>query len=104
MRRALRWDGVLPGAASPDEIQTMKAWIAEHRSIAIPFDIVVEGRTPGDDPMQAAAIVRPYTEAGVTWWIEAMWTRPNEIEDVRARLALGPPKGHELNALTGLKR
>src|SRR2546430_9689810 len=38
-----------------------------------PFDIVVEGETPGDDYKKASEIVRPYAEAGATWWMEANW-------------------------------
>jgi hypothetical protein len=35
--------------------------------------------------------VRPFAEAGVTWWIESRWTPPNEPEDLRARIRQGPP-------------
>ena len=60
-----------------------------------PFDIVVEGVTPGDDPAAAAAQVRPWAEAGATWWIEAMWAaneQENGLEFVRQRIRQGPPK------------
>jgi alkanesulfonate monooxygenase SsuD/methylene tetrahydromethanopterin reductase-like flavin-dependent oxidoreductase (luciferase family) len=101
MQRALRYDGLLPAMlgkdgkiemrpASPDEIRQMKAWIEQNRSEQTPFDIVVEGMTPGDNPAQAAAQVRPYAEAGATWWIEAMWEAP-DLGCVRERLRQGPP-------------
>ncbi len=47
--------------------------------------------TPGDDPERAASVVRPFAEAGITWWIESMWSPPNEPEDLRARIRQGPP-------------
>ena len=54
----------------------MRAYVQAQREETPPFDIVVEGETPGEDPAAAAAIVRPYAEAGATWWLEARWTAP----------------------------
>lgn len=103
MRRVLRYDGLLPnmigadgapgGAATPDDLRAMRDYVAMHRTLTTPFDIVMEGRTPGDDSAGAAAAVRPWAEAGATWWLEAMWTAPNTPEDVRARIVQGPPRG-----------
>ena len=102
MARALRWDGVVPqrknpdgsaGEMTPDDLREMVAYITARRSDqARPFDITIEGRTPGNDRDKARAIVHPYEEAGATWWMEAMWSAPNSYEDVRARVRQGPPK------------
>jgi hypothetical protein len=102
MRRVLKYDGLLPnvmtedgriqmGPPTPDEVQAMRAFIEEHRTQTTPFDIVVEGETPGDDPEKAAAFIRGREEAGATWWIEAMWSAP-ELEDVLTRIKQGPPR------------
>ncbi len=56
------------------------------------FDIVWEGMTPGDDPERAASVVRPFAEAGATWWIESSWLPPNKLEDLRRRIGQGPPR------------
>ena len=56
-----------------------------------PFDIVVEGQTPGDDPAGAAEVLRPWQEAGATWWIESLWDAP-DLETVARRLRQGPPR------------
>jgi hypothetical protein len=101
MQRALRYDGILPNMIgengkvrfSPptlDELGEMKAFIDKNRISSTPFDIVVEGQTPGDDPEKAAAQVNPFSEVGVTWWIEALWSI-QEIEKVFARIRQGPP-------------
>jgi alkanesulfonate monooxygenase SsuD/methylene tetrahydromethanopterin reductase-like flavin-dependent oxidoreductase (luciferase family) len=101
MRRALRYDGLLPNVigadgvvrmspATPDEIREMAAFIQANRSESTPYDIVVEGQTPKDDPMQSAAIVQSYAQAGATWWIEAQWTE-SDMDKVMARLRQGPP-------------
>ena len=102
MQRALRYDGLLPNVmgadgkvrmspATPDEVREMGAYVKVQRTETTPFDIVLEGETPGDDPVAAAAIVHPYAEAGATWWIEAMWTAPS-LDTVLKRLRQGPPE------------
>jgi len=99
MRRVLRYDGLLPAKINadgsfaeitPDDIRAMVAFIDENRSLTTPFDIVMEGQTPGENREQAAAIVRPFSEAGATWWIEAMWSEP-DLDSVRTRIRQGPP-------------
>lgn len=108
MGRAVRWDGLLPNVLrggqaesprSPDDIRPMTAWIRERRAGSdAPYDIVVEGVTPGDDPAAAAEQVRQWQEAGATWWIEALWnlpasTRKKGVKDVlRWRIEQGPPR------------
>lgn len=41
--------------------------------------------------VMAARVVRPFAEAGITWWMESMWSPPNEPDDLRARIRQGPP-------------
>ncbi len=93
--RALRFDGLLAyttrGEVTPEDIRAMKAYVEENRPEAAAFDIVWEGETPGDNPDRAAQVVRPFAEAGITWWIESMWSPPNEPYDLRARIRQGPP-------------
>jgi hypothetical protein len=102
MRRVLRYDGLLSNVigedgkvrmspATPAEIIEIKNFIDSNRSLESPFDIIMEGQTPGDDPQAAANIINPYTQAGVTWWIEALWETP-DLEQVQTRLRQGPPK------------
>jgi hypothetical protein len=73
----------------------MKSWIEENRSETTPFDIVVEGKTQGNDPKAWNNIVHPWFEDGATWWIEAMWAEraDEEIssELYMKRICLGPP-------------
>ncbi|GHO57104.1 hypothetical protein KSB_55790 [Ktedonobacter robiniae] len=68
----------------------MREHIAGQRKQTTPFDIIWEGETPGDDAEQAAAIVRPWAEAGATWWLESRWSASN-IEEIRTRIQQGPP-------------
>ena len=103
MRRVLRYDGLLPNKitaqgkheqVTPDDVRAMRAYVEEKRALDTPFDIVMEGSTPGDDPDKAAAIVLPWMAAGATWWIEALWGT-QEMDDVRARIHQGPPRVEE---------
>lgn len=100
MQRVLHWDGLLPnvmnedgshGRANAEQIAAMKAYIDQRRTRDTPFDIVMEGETPGADPAAVAAIVQPFADAGATWWLEAIWTAPS-LEPVRERLRQGPPR------------
>lgn len=100
MDRALRYDGLLPakvnadgtaGEVTPADIVAMREYIATHRTAATPFDIIWEGETPGDDPARAAAMVRPWAEAGATWWMESRWTT-EDVGAVMARIRQGPPR------------
>ena len=100
MGRALRYDGVLaasvggdagsPGV-TPQTIRQIREYVRENGR-GDGYDIVWEGQTPGGDPEKAASIVRPYAEAGATWWIESPWTPPNAPEDLRRRIRQGPPR------------
>lgn len=100
MQRVLRYNGILPnfvdpdgsqGAGTPERYAAIAAYVAEHRTSAGTFDIVADGVTPADDRAAAAALVQPYAEAGATWWIESPWMPPNEVADLRRRIAAGPP-------------
>ncbi len=101
IQRALRYDGLLPAKVdekgvlaevTPDDIRAMKAYSAEHRTQMTPFDIIWEGETPGDDRARAVELVRPWAEAGATWWLESRWSNPApRLNEARVRIRQGPP-------------
>lgn len=100
--RALRWDGLLPnvrqadgtmGRPTPEDLAAIAAHVRAHREATTPFDLVVDGTTPADDPAAAAAEVRVWADAGATWWLEAPWGMPGGAEMLRRRIAAGPPRG-----------
>ena len=95
MQRVLRWDGIVTQTDDVDEIRAIVEYVererpAELRGQGRAFEIVVQGSTPAGDPTRAARIVRPYAEAGGTWWIDADWHAPT-LDTVRRRIAAGPP-------------
>jgi hypothetical protein len=104
MRRVLRYDGLIPNVMgedgkpreiSLDDIRAMKAYVEAQRTATTPFDIIMEGETPGDQPQQALDLVSAWAEAGATWWIESRWSEPRTAEGFKAvqrRVEQGPPK------------
>ena len=89
--RTIRWDGIIPQAArlKPETVAQIRQYVLERRATKDPFDIIVGGSTPGavKDRKKAAAKVRPFADAGTTWWIESLWSG-----DVRKRIQQGPPR------------
>jgi alkanesulfonate monooxygenase SsuD/methylene tetrahydromethanopterin reductase-like flavin-dependent oxidoreductase (luciferase family) len=100
MSRVLRYDGLLPywlaqktGLARPQEpeqLAEMRDWIGARRSLE-GFDIIMEGTTSADDAASAAAAVKPWAEAGATWWIESDWSNW-DVAVMRRRIEAGPPR------------
>jgi alkanesulfonate monooxygenase SsuD/methylene tetrahydromethanopterin reductase-like flavin-dependent oxidoreductase (luciferase family) len=101
LRRALRCDGVIPQyqldgrPEGPQDAQAVRDWLAEHGA-GPGFDLVAEGETPAGDPAAAAASVKPWADAGCTWWLETRWEMPHDpperMAQIRERLAAGPPR------------
>lgn len=98
MNRILKCDGLLPAKmnrenqfvdVTPGDLAEMKAFIDANRALTTPFDYVIEGKTGGMSRDQAQETVCPWVDAGITWWIESMWT--DSEEDLLARLRQGPP-------------
>ena len=116
MARALRYDGLLPyklnpdkssGPIGPGDVRAMRAYIAQHRPEAGPFEIVLEGRTTDYTDAAALARIEALAQAGATWWLEALWGEVEAAmtynaaagtldaaaqERIRARIRQGPPK------------
>jgi alkanesulfonate monooxygenase SsuD/methylene tetrahydromethanopterin reductase-like flavin-dependent oxidoreductase (luciferase family) len=108
MRRAALQDGWLPNYApvgattrvelTPDHLAEGVAWIrterAKHGLSMDGYDVVAEGVTSADDP-KVADVVRPWAEAGATWWIDADWSTMDPVvvrEAAERRLKAGPPR------------
>ena len=97
-RRAARYDGViavggdLESSMTPDRVREMIAFISGQGGKKQGFDIVQIGETRGLSSSEDADIVAPYESAGATWWVEGVlpWKRP--FEEVRRRIAKGPPR------------
>ena len=97
-RRAARFDGIYLGSEkatgeplTPDDLTEALAYVRTQRVATSPFEVVFAGTTPADAG-QGAKIVDPYASAGVTWWLEGIWTERGTFEDMKERIQRGPPR------------
>lgn len=89
VRRALRYDGIMPQTADPAAIRELLAFIGRERpSAAGKLDIIVEGTTRD---AHDTTTVQALADAGATWWIESDWTAAT-VDPLRRRIAAGPPQ------------
>ena len=101
MRRALSHQGIIASVRgddggmrqpTPEELRRIVDEIGPRDG----YDVVVEGTSSTSDRERAAAKVRPWAEAGATWYLEARWGVQEGavgMDSVRARLEAGPPVG-----------
>jgi alkanesulfonate monooxygenase SsuD/methylene tetrahydromethanopterin reductase-like flavin-dependent oxidoreductase (luciferase family) len=102
MRRAARWDGVVPlsaalaesdpGAPIPlAELEEVVALIAAERGVAGMggFDVVVNGTSPAD-PAAAAELRAAYEHAGATWWSENVNGWRGSVDEMLELVRRGP--------------
>jgi hypothetical protein len=105
MRRAARWDGVVPLSAAlaesdpgepipVDELEQVVALVRSERSDAdmAGFDVVVNG-TSRADPSAAADLHARYAAAGVTWWSENVNGWRGSVPEMLALVGRGPAGG-----------
>jgi alkanesulfonate monooxygenase SsuD/methylene tetrahydromethanopterin reductase-like flavin-dependent oxidoreductase (luciferase family) len=110
LARMARWDGMFPlfwGVNDPAEqqahLRSMVEQVIGLRAVAAPdavgqpFDVVVSGESPGDEPSTAQGLVAAYAAAGATWWLESLNPERSSgdvwsFEQLRARVLAGPPR------------
>ncbi len=96
-RRAARWDGVCLKAIhhethewlTLDEFRACLAYVRAHRTPHTPFEVIMSGETPVDQGA-GSEVVRPFQEAGATWWVEGGYGFT--LEEFRERIRSGPPR------------
>ena len=104
-RRAARHDGWIPFPydeagnlqMTPDQLGGFLGEIRAERAAAeippdAPFAVAMHGETPGPGE-DGAAIVRPWAEAGATWWLESLHGSRGTAKQLMARVKAGPPRG-----------
>jgi len=77
---------------TPEIMDNIVKYVASHRDGDGPFDVMVGGETPGDDPAKAGEITAAYAAAGVTWWAERIGPWRGPAEELRARVRQGLPR------------
>jgi len=78
-RRAARWDGAFPLSSGgpftppPDILREIRDYIEQYRQSQPPFDLVIMGTTPGNNPKAARKKVAGYSGTRLTWWLESLY-------------------------------
>jgi Luciferase-like monooxygenase len=95
--RASRWDGVLPlrlpeNLLQPTDMVEIVEFIHRHRSSRASFDFVNIGWTTGVNKKRDSEKVQKYVDAGMTWWLESLYTVRDSPGGMRSRIMHGPPK------------
>jgi hypothetical protein len=100
----MRYGFVMPGGCDARDAVALAVaaeqavdWIGRYRTehgIPGEYQVVTENTTPADDPAAAAATVRPWRDAGATWYLEANWSVSPEQARAASirRLEAGPPR------------
>ncbi len=96
LKRAARWDGWIMGTVdekskvtlTPKQIAVQISLIREQRSGDDPFDVAVDGTSKAGERGMAAE----YEQAGATWWFECIHLLRGTYDELRERIAAGPPR------------
>jgi alkanesulfonate monooxygenase SsuD/methylene tetrahydromethanopterin reductase-like flavin-dependent oxidoreductase (luciferase family) len=94
-RRAAKWDGVVPlklpeELLKPEDLREITGYVNKHRAQG-EFDFVNIGWTTGKKEASREKVA-PYIEAGMTWWLEGLYTKRDSPGEMRRRIRLGPPR------------
>jgi len=101
MRRASAWDGVFPFKGdmqdfqemlSPNQVKDIVAYISQHRDIHSPFEFAHAGISTGEKTQEQIDLIREYSQAGITWWLEHIYPGRFTLEETRQWIRKGPPK------------
>jgi len=101
LRRAAQWDGVAPmvidwrdgsWAPTPPVVAEIVGAVGELRESAGPFDVVITGRTPAEEPGAAAELAGSIQAAGATWWLEGFRAQAGQYTAAQHRIDAGPPR------------
>ncbi len=95
LNRAALWDGVLPRQwgeepITPDVIRKIATIIFDQRKSNAPFDIIKYGVTDGKRLAKERTMIKEYEVAGVTWWIEEIFSSRGTLKQIQTRIAAGP--------------
>lgn len=97
--RGAEWDGVLPlrvpeRLLEPEDLREIATFIQERRTSMTNFDFTVIGWTTGVNRKRDAEKIQKFSDSGMTWWLESLYTKRDSPEAMRSRISAGPPLDH----------
>jgi alkanesulfonate monooxygenase SsuD/methylene tetrahydromethanopterin reductase-like flavin-dependent oxidoreductase (luciferase family) len=98
VRRAARFQGFFPINSAwdlehliePAQVREMVAVVAAERGGLERFDVVTAGMS--DPNFAHESSIEAFASAGVTWWLEIVEPRRGSLQQLRTRIAAGPPR------------
>ena len=100
MARVARYDGLLPYVMegvegplpiTPEQVRATLSDVGNRRGDTDGFDVIVEGQTGPESEITSEHLVE-LREAGVTWWLETMWDKQEDLPAVEQRIRAGPTR------------
>jgi alkanesulfonate monooxygenase SsuD/methylene tetrahydromethanopterin reductase-like flavin-dependent oxidoreductase (luciferase family) len=93
-KRAAKWDGVIPlkfpdDLLEPYELRTAIGYIRTLREDRVGFDVAVIGST--QNSRSDSEKLTKFADAGMSWWLENLYSKRNSSESIKKRIRLGPP-------------
>ncbi len=76
----------------PEDLRNIVSYVRTQNATKADFDFVNIGWTTGKNLETNLEKVAPFVEAGMTWWLESLYTKRDSPEDMRRRIRLGPPR------------
>jgi len=97
IKRAAKWNGVIPlklpeKLLEPEDLREITSYLRKQNITKAKFDFVNIGWTTGTNRDRDREKVAPFIEAGMTWWLESLYTKRDSPEKMRKRIRLGPPR------------
>ena len=95
-RRAAKWDGSIPlklpeELLEPADLREITGYVRELRRNTSKFDFANIGWTTGKKQRDREKLA-PFVEAGMTWWLEGLYTKRDSPREMSRRIRLGPPR------------
>ena len=108
-KRAAKWDGVIPlklpeELLESEDLRDITNYFGKHHARKAKFDFVNIGWTTGTNRERDKGKLAPFIEAGMTWWLESLYTKRDSPEGMRRRIRLGPPRGRTQRGETSNRR
>jgi alkanesulfonate monooxygenase SsuD/methylene tetrahydromethanopterin reductase-like flavin-dependent oxidoreductase (luciferase family) len=97
-RRAAHFDGVVPVNSEwpeplkPEYLRSVLQIVKSERGSLKDYDVVVAGATSGTDHAADLEVVKSWSRAGATWFLEDVHDLRAEMDVLRERIRSGPPK------------
>lgn len=94
-RRAARYEGItpfIPGRkATPKDFTEMGAYILKHRTSEQAIEMICS-RSLSEEGVGTIEIVKPFADAGVTWWIASAMLAKLDLDETVRLIRRGPPR------------